>query len=219
MFESMDTPLHRRVLVTTMPDPIRVFPGYLLTYPDTDINIGKWWTLGLEFIASHYPSEYDEWDVLIIETDARMTTEDVDTVRDHMRTHDVVMAGADWRNVLGNKPYHVRRDNRSWIPDPAHADAGRIPGIACVVAGEAGIRHDIRFRWWLADDDFEWQHRVGGGTVLVGNTTVRHNGTQGPLQGERLAAWNEDQETFMRKWGGMPSTGGVLDIETVVESA
>lgn len=219
LFDSLGTPTHRRVVVTTQPDPVRVFPGNVIVYPDTDINISKWWTLGLEHIASHYPSEHDIWDVLIIESDARMTPADVETVRDHMRVHDAVMAGADWRHVLNGKPYHVRRDNRSWIPDPTAADAGRIPGIACVIAGEIGIRHDTDFRWWLADDDFEWQHRVNGGTVLVGGTTVWHVGTQGPLQGERLQAWNEDQAKFLRKWGGMPGTGGVLDIEQVVETA
>lgn len=210
LFESLEVPLHRRVLVTTMPDPIHVFPGALLLYPGTDINIGKWWTIGLEFISSHYPAEDDIWDVLVIETDARMTVSDVDTVRDHMRTLDCVMAGADWRHVLGDRPYHVRRDNDSWVPDPEHADAGRIPGIASVIAGETGIRHDTEFRWWLADDDFEWQHRIHGGTILVGGTEVRHEGTQGALTGERLIAWQEDQEKFFRKWGGMPSTGGVL---------
>ena len=209
MFESLGVPEHRRVLVTTMPDPVKIFPGTLLLYPDTDINIGKWWTIGLEFIASHYPSEHDIWDVLVIETDARMTPRDVDIVRDHMRVHDCVMAGADWRHVLGDKPYHVRRNNDAWVPDPSHADAGRIPGIASVIAGEAGIRHDTNFRWWLADDDFEWQHRINGGTVLVNHTAVEHQGTQGVLTGERLKAWEEDQGKFLTKWGGMPSTGGV----------
>lgn len=210
LFESLGTPQDRRVLITTLPDPVKVFPGNLFRYPDTDINISKWWTIGLEWISSHYAAEDDIWDVLLIETDARMTPEDVDTIRDHMRTLDCVMAGADWRNVLGTKAYHVRRDNLSWIPDPDHGDAGRLPGIALMVAGETGIRHDTNFRWWLADDDFEWQHRVGGGTVLVGGTTVRHVGTQGELQGERLQAWEEDRHKFMAKWGGMPATNGIV---------
>ena len=207
MFESLGVPEHRRVLITTEPDPITVFPGTVLKYHGTDINISKWWTIGLEFIDSFYPSEHDIWDVLLIETDARMSVQDVETVREHMRTLDCVQAGADWLNVLQGKPYYVRRDNSAWIPE------GRMPGIASVIAGEAGIRHDPEFRWWLADDDFEWQHRVGGGTVLVGGTTVVHTGTQGPLTGERLQAWEEDQIKFRAKWGGFPSTGGIVDIE------
>lgn len=209
LFESLGTPLDKRVLITTMPDPVKVFPGNLFKYPDTDINISKWWTIGLEWVASHYVAEDDIWDVLLIETDARMTPEDVDTIRDHMRTLDCVMAGADWRHVLGSQPYKVRRDNSAWVPDPANSDAGRIPGIASVIAGEVGIRHDTNFRWWLADDDYEWQHRAAGGTVLVNNTTVVHTGTQGVLTGERLLAWEEDQVKFLSKWGGMPSTGGI----------
>lgn len=203
LYDSLGTPYNRRVLVTTLPDPVLNFTGSLHLYPGTDINISKWWTIGLDYIASHY-GPGDIWDVLLIETDARMDPEAVDTLRDHMRFLDTVMAGADWMGVLGDQPYHVRRDNIAWTPE------GRMPGIAVVLSGERGIRHDPEYRWWLADDDFEWQHRVNGGTVLVGGLMVHHQGTQGPLTGERLQAFEEDQIKFMAKWGGMPATGGIL---------
>lgn len=204
LFSSLGTPEDRRVLVTTEPDPVLDFPGHLLRYPATDINISKWWTLGLNHIASHYGPD-DIWDVLLIETDARITPQAVDTLRDHMRVLDTVMAGADWHHVLGDQSYKVRRDNAAW-----GGFENRIPGIAAVISGETGIRHDPEFRWWLADDDFEWQHRVNGGTVLVGGLEIQHVGTQGPLTGERLKAWEEDQGKFLAKWGGLPVTGGVL---------
>ncbi len=204
LFTSLGTPPERRVVTTNPPDPITTFDGHLIVWPEIGVNISNWWTIGLDFIAGHY-QEDEIWDVLLIETDARMTPEDVDTVRDHMRTLDVVMAGADWQNVLQGKPYHVRRDNSQWNP------VGRMPGIGAVVAGEAGIRHDPEFRWWYADDDFEWQHRVNGGTVLVGGTTVRHQGTQGPLTGEREIAEREDRVKFEQKWNGGPWIGGVTE--------
>ncbi len=210
LFESLGTPDDRRVLVTNPPDAMETFPGVLLTYPSTEINIGHWWTTGLDYIASHY-SPGDIWDVLLIETDARITPEAVDTLRDHMRFLDCTMAGADWLHTLEDRPYHVRRDNSAWLPE------GRMPGISVVIAGETGIRHDPEFRWWLADDDFEWQHRVGGGTVLVGGLDIHHVGTQGPLTGERLQAFEEDQVKFMAKWSGMPATGGILPAAEVVE--
>lgn len=203
LYESLGTPYDKRVLVTTLPDPVQTFSGSLHLYPDTDINISKWWTIGLDFIAGHYGPD-DIWDVLVIETDARMTPETVDILRDHMRFLDVVQAGADWLHVLGDRPYHVRRDNAAWTPE------GRMPGIATVIAGETGLRHDTEYRWWLADDDFEWQHRANGGTVLVGGLDIQHVGTQGPLTGERLQAFEEDQIKFMAKWGGLPATGGIL---------
>lgn len=210
MFKSLDIPPDRRVLVTNPPDEVPHFPGYLIHYPSSELNISKWWDAGLNHIAKFY-DDGEQWDVLLIETDARMRIEGVATLRRIMRETDTVMAGGDWRNVLSpDSPPHVRRDNTAWVPDPEHPDAGRIPGIACVVAGEAGIRHDHEFRWWLADDDFEWQHRVGGGTVLVPGVEVWHTGTQGPLTGLRLQYWEEDQHKFYEKWGGMPGTGGIV---------
>lgn len=211
LFQSLDVPLDRRILVTNIPDvlePTPEIPTVVVDYQE-GINISRWWTLGLDEISRHYgPNEI--WDVLVIETDARMSPQDVDKIRDYMRAYDCVMAGADWRSVLGEKDHHIRRDNSSWIPDPRYPDAGRVPGMGCVISGETGIRHDPEIRWWLADDDFEWQHRVAGGTILVGGTHLHHVGTQGPLTGERLVAWEEDQHKFMAKWGGMPGTGGIL---------
>lgn len=216
-FHTLGVPIGRRVLVTTQPDPVIDIEACLLHYDGTDINISKWWTIGLDWIASQYADDPDAiWDVLIIETDARMAPSHVEKIRDLMRHHGCVMGGADWRHVLTDQSHHIRRDNSSWIPDPSAADAGRIPGIACVIAGETGIRHDTDFRWWLADDDFEWQHRINGGTILVAGTEIFHQGTQGELTGERLQAWQEDLPRFMEKWGGIPSTGGILpDRETV----
>lgn len=210
IFRTVVTP---GVLVTTQPDPVPqnfMYDVEVVLFDDTEINISKWWTLGLDRIASHY-EDGEPYDVFITETDARMKAEDVDRLREIMRETGCVMAGGDWRNVLPDDvEYHIRRDNSAWTPDPSAMDAGRIPGIACVIAGETGIRHDPEFRWWLADDDFEWQHRVSGGTVLVNDAPVWHVGTQGPLTGERLQAWIEDEPKFLAKWGGLPATGGVV---------
>jgi hypothetical protein len=204
LFESLGTPTNRRVLVTTEPDPVVAFDGHLIHYPYDDINISKWWNLGLDAIASHYKPG-DKWDVLLAESDARQYDYEVDLLRRQMRKYNTVMAGADWEHTL---PYYEtsgyqRRDNSA-------QPVGRIPGILKVVAGETGIRHDPEYRWWLADDDYEWQHRVNGGTFLAAGMSVQHTGTQGPLTGDRLRYWEEDQVKFFNKWGGMPVTNGIV---------
>lgn len=198
------------VLVTTQPDPIPSdFMGddvTVLLFDSTEINISKWWTLGLDHIASFYDGKPDaKWDVLLVETDADIQPKHVERMRRIMREQECVMAGADFFRVLPDRPLHVRRDNSAWLPE------GRCIGFAQVVAGETGLRHDPEFRWWLADDDFEWQHRVNGGTVFIGGgIDVSHIGTQGPLTGERLVAWQEDEPKFEAKWGGLPRNGGIL---------
>lgn len=189
------------VVVTTQPDPIPAdfFSDdvTVLLFDSTEINISKWWTLGLDWIASHY-EEGEKYDVLIVETDADIKPEHVERMRRLMREQEVVMAGADFFRVMPDMPFYVRRDNAPWRAE------GRCIGFAQVIAGEVGLRHDPEFRWWLADDDLEWQARNNGGTILVGGMDVHHVGTQGPLTGDRLRAWEEDQEKFRAKWGMLP---------------
>lgn len=190
------------VTVTTQPDPI---PGALL-FDSDEINISKWWDLGLDHIAEHYDHHgrgLAKWDVLLIESDAWITAEDLYEVRLEMRRSGCIMAGADWQGHLHGRGTNLVRRTHAPILPMTH----RLPGIASVVAGEVGMRHDSQFRWWYADDDYEWQHRVYGGTVLVGGTTVQHSGTT-PLVGERAAYAVEDRERFRVKWGGTPEDGG-----------
>lgn len=206
LFDSLGTPENRRVLVTNPPDIVdRTFPGIVLVHNDPSLNISNWWNEGLDYIEhQNHLAGNDAWDVLLAETDARMDPQQVEQLRSKMREFGAVMAGGDWENTLPHDlDWHFRTDNRY---DPV----GRIPGIMKVVAGETGIRHDPEFRWWLADDDYEWQHRVNGGTLLVRGIDVRHTGTQGPLTGDRLRFWEEDQVKFFDKWGGMPATNGIL---------
>lgn len=205
LFDSLGTPINRRVLVTTMPDPVTEFEGKLIVYPETDLNISTWWNLGLDWIAQRHILSGEKWDVLVAETDARMSAPDVEELRAKMRDSGATMAGGDWEHTLPEYTEQVHRKSNDSLP------IGRIPGIMKVVAGETGIRHDPQFRWWLADDDYEWQHRVQGGTLLVSGIRVVHTGTQGPLTGDRLRFWEEDQDKFYIKWGGLPATNGIIN--------
>lgn len=207
LFETLGTPLHRRVLVTTLPDPVVDDSfAHLVWFTSDELNISKWWNDGLDFIEEAARSEgFDQWDVLVAETDARMRPGDVETLRKLMRGAGAVMAGGDWENTLDPGMGAFYRTSNKYSP------YGRIPGIMKVVAGETGIRHDPEYRWWLADDDYEWEHRVQGGTLLVEGIPVYHTGTQGPLTGDRKKFWEEDQIKFQEKWGGLPATMGIVE--------
>ena len=161
-FESTGISSDRWVLVTTLPSPIdqEDFPGKVFFFFSEEINISKWWNLAEDYIqgANDIRSigEY-KWDVLLIESDARMTPEDIETVRTVMREENCIMAGADWKGLLTDGQQKVRRDNSRWRVD------GRLPGTCHVFAGEAGLRHDPEFRWFLSDDDWVWNHQSNGG--------------------------------------------------------
>src|SRR5882757_2848318 len=110
-----------------------------------------------------------------------------------MRGHQRSLVGADWHNTA-REPVQI---NREPIPGPV---MNRLPGVCMLAAGELGLRFDEQFRWWYADDDFVWQHRVNGGTGLVRGQTILH-GAGHPLEGERAQYAAEDEPKFLAKWG------------------
>lgn len=204
--------IENNVVVAHSPTFLRTDKATVVDYPYEDFNISGWWDFGLNCIGSQYFGESAKYDVLMIESDVRMSRDDVETIRHLMRAHDTVLAGADWQNCLQSDEVKVRRDNSVWIAEGKEAWQSRLPGMAMVVAGEAHIRHDpLMPRFWYSDDHFEWNSRVGGGTLLVGGTTIHHTGTQGPLKGDLLRYAEEDSVEFEKYWGGHPSLGGIPD--------
>lgn len=189
-------PAERRVVVTTLPDPIE--PGLVdaevLLFGSTEFNIGKWWTLGLDWIQDTADAPYE---VLLAESDARIHADDVGMLAWTLRDEGLTAVGPDWFGTLTPGELLVSEVN---LPAPVHH---RLPGTATMVAGELGVRHDPQFRWWYADDDFLFQHRLVGSVALVGGTSLVHAGGT-PLVGE-LSQWaNEDAVKFRDKWGCLP---------------
>lgn len=185
-------PGEHTVVVTTLPEPITVgsVDAEVLLSPEPGINISRWWNLGLDYIAERESGPYE---VLLMESDVRITLETVQVLRREMRDHNLGMTGADWHNTASN-PIDIDRE-----PVPGNV-LHRIPGVCMLVAGELGLRFDEQFRWWYADDDFVWQHRVNGGTGLVRGQSIQH-GTGHPLTGERAQYAVEDDAKFRAKWG------------------
>lgn len=193
------------VLVTTQPNPVgsEDFYGTVILFDSDEINISKWWDLGMEYIRGLNDGPFD---VLLIESDAHMTKEDVNYIRTTMREHDCVIGGADWKNLLRPNEVKIRRDNTRWDV------VGRIPGVAYIFAGEVPeLRHNPEMRFWYADDWMVWLAQSIGGSILVGGTTVEHTGhvTKGGLP-EPIATYaREDLVKFVEHWGGSPHDGGI----------
>lgn len=183
-----------RVVVTTEPDPIERIDGHLVKVDSPELNISKWWTAGLDYIAKN---SYGPYNVLLIESDARISRDDLDQLNHVLNNSDAVMAGADWHGTLESGQVHY---NTSRGPVPAHL---RLPGVCLLVKGELGLRHDPSITFYFADDDFEWQHRANGGTALVGGTTVLHSDTTPRTEAFTKQA-DEDGSRFHAKHGSYP---------------
>lgn len=193
---NLGMPAGRTVIVTTEPEPIgptQIRAAAVLCSPEPGINISRWWNLGLDWIAAQQtPGE--PYEVLCMESDVRIDWPTVTRLRTALREHGLAMVGADWYGVA-REPVEIRRD---LVPETVEH---RIPGVCMLVAGELGLRFDEQFRWWYADDDFEWQHRKAGGTGLVRDLTIKH-GPGRPLTGERAEYAEVDRQRFVAKWGG-----------------
>ena len=192
-------PSDRRVFVTTQPNPIKrgEVDGLLVLFDSEEVNISKWWNLGLDFIADR--AKGGPYDVAWISSDVLLSPDTLNTVRTQMREENTVMAGPDWHGALSNNV--VRRDTKN------HDLSTRIPGVSFVLRGESGIRADPSFRWWLADDDLEWTCKVNGGTLVVAGLTLEHLTDGHPLDEPRYQAFQEDIVKFRDKWGDDPFHG------------
>lgn len=209
LIDSMGLPKNRNVVVAHHPTFLRTDKAEVVDYEGEEFNISKWWDAGLDFIYKKYRNSVEEFDILVIESDVRMTREDVDHVREVMRAHDCAMAGPDWQGCLASNEVKVRRDNSVWVSEGKEPWQSRLPGMGVVIAGELELDHEPLYpRFWFADDHFEWTARENGGTVLVGGTTLHHTGTQGPLTGELKKYAEEDERDFELYWEGLPNFGG-----------
>lgn len=191
----LNHPADRTVVVTTQPHPIHpdsIRPGVtVLVDHEPGINISRWWNLGLEWIAEH--AEPGPYEVLCAESDTRINGRTLQQLVNNLRGHRLAMVGADWFNVTPGA-VEIRRDL-----EPGTIEH-RIPGVCMLVAGELQLRFDEQFRWWYADDDFEWQHRKAGGTGLVGGTSIEH-GPGHVLTGDLADYARTDYHRFVAKWG------------------
>ena len=191
---NLGLPGERTVVVTTEPEPIgptQVKAAAVLCSPEPGINISRWWNVGLDWIADqHEPGPYE---VLCMESDVRIDWSTLSRLRSVLRNYNLGMVGADWYGVVTG----AVETRYALAPEPIQH---RIPGVCMLVAGELGLRFDEQFRWWYADDDFEWQHRKAGGTGLVRGTIIEH-GPGRVLTGERAEYAQVDYQRFVAKWG------------------
>ena len=184
--------------VTAMPKAIEpgTIPGTILPYPERPLNISNWWNFGATAIdAAEEAQGNTEWNIIYMESDARLSPLDIHLLSTALRKHDVGMAGSDWRHLLSEDD--VRHGLMNVHPY-------RLPGFALMVRGELGLRHDPEIRWWFADDSYEYEARVKFGTVMVAGAGLYHVGTDGLDSPDKQTYAVEDEIKFKAKWGVLP---------------
>lgn len=163
-----------------------------------DINISRWWNLGLDWIEEQEDGHPHH--VLILNADARIKPEGVARLSYALDTNPgYVMAGP--KAGVG-----IERETR---PGPLGVHV-RVPGWCFMLNMQAidsdtggPFRIDERFLYWCGDDDVEWRARAAGGTLRVGRIECAHLG-DGVPRGDLARLAREDLARFEEKWRTRP---------------
>lgn len=209
---STGIPPERCVLVTNGRHPILPHESYaehVLYDASPDLNISRWWNIGLaratsDAVFNEGIASLAEVEVLFLNADCQISSNDVSILEYALRELDLSMVGPDYRNLypnlkVGETVVNNRLEPILWWK--------RVPGFCFMIPMESSVRPSNRFRWWYSDDHIEWQARAEKGAGIVGGTTARHPTNGGTLLNSTLQRYaDEDLEKFIKEWGTVPCT-------------
>lgn len=162
---------------------------------EPDMNISKWWNLGMTLAAGKAEEMGVKfWDVIIINDDVIVPDGWVKSVTDTMREMKVAAACSGGRGsmpVLHTKPGPVDLYTR-------------MQGFAFALAGEMGARCNEQLAWWFGDDHLDWLSRQLGGTVMIPGHHVTHLHPNGQMTPELQEQTGKDAAAFKAYWGMVP---------------
>ena len=163
---------------------------------EPEMNISKWWNMGLRLIESQARAErLTQWDVVVLNDDAIIPIGWVHAVASAMREAGAAAACSGGNGV----PHQVLHTE----PGPVGLMT-RMKGFAFVLAGEKGIRADEKLRWYFSDDHVDWMARRLGGMLMIPGFSVNHLHPNMQMTGELQETVPEDAAHFYGYWGKRP---------------
>lgn len=194
--EAIDKQVNSIVMVEGGPDAQMLsVEGHYSVIREPELNISKWWNLGLALCESKAKQmKVPKWDVAILNDDVIVPSGWMQAVSEGMRA---VGAAAGCSGAHG--PHTVLHQQ----PGPVGL-ATRMVGYAFVLAGEKGVRANEQLRWYFSDDHVDWMARRAGGMAMVPGHTVQHLHPNAQMSGELHATVPEDAARFAAYWGMRP---------------
>jgi hypothetical protein len=169
--------------------------GLPVLYTPEEPNISAMWNLALDLLAETFPGQ--AYDVAVLNDDAVVPAYWFDHVSGPMSYTGAAAGCVDQHHRLDRPVLHTAA-----APVDLHE---RLTGYAFILDGTRGIRANENMRWWLSDDDIDWQARTRGGTVIVPGEPVQHPPNGGTPCTGRFATWfEEDRVKFIQQWGRAP---------------
>lgn len=161
---------------------------------EPELNISRWWNLGIQMIADRAHQEHmTKWNVVILNDDAIIPQGWVKALDQVMRGRQVAAASSGNPNPI--PAIHTQ-------PGPVNL-ATRLQGFAFMLAGERGVRANEQLKWYFSDDHVDWLSRQQGGVVSIPGFQVEHlypNAQVTPEIQEQIA---KDAHVFTQYWNGM----------------
>lgn len=184
-------------------------PGVLTELENVEIirndeqppNLSRLWNIGLERAKEDALLRGEnQWEVAVINDDTVLPECWLDDMARTLREHSqaVIAFGDQWDSTS-----HAILHTTPKTTDYRH----RITGYAHISKGEIGLRFDESMLWWYSDDDYDWQARLAGGSLLVPKATVKHLDPNGHTSRNSAlqAQADKDKQTFLNKWGMLPT--------------
>lgn len=194
----MGMPKHRILIVANGEHPLTEHETKTRVLYDRnrDINISRWWNLGLDRIEALESDEDDfvaPHHVLVLNADARIGPNGIAKLSFFLDVNPEIHMVGPMRGVGRHKETR---------PEPLGLEQ-RIPGYCFMLTSNNRMRADEQFRWWCGDDDLMWRAAESGGTLRVGRLMFGHLG-DGMPRGKLMKLANEDLIRFEAKWGIRP---------------
>lgn len=162
---------------------------------EPDLNISKWWNLGLSLVDSHvHESGTKKWNVVILNDDAIIPKGWVYAVSEKMREMKAAAACSGSPHQM--PVFHTQ-------PGPVDLRT-RLQGFAFMLAGEKGVRANEQLRWYFSDDHVDWLSRQLGGMVTIPGFPVNHLYPNQQMTPEMHQMVAEDAAAFVAYWGARP---------------
>lgn len=202
-FAAIREQVDRVIIVEGGPDAKTIEHQFVVREPE--LNISRWWNLGLTLAASQMQDinqerrnagagDLTKWDVAIINDDAIVPEGWFRAVSEKMREMKAAAA-------CSGTPYAMSSFHTHAGPVDLHT---RMQGYAFVLAGEKGVRANEKLKWYFSDDHVDWMSRQLGGMVNIPGYVVEHLHPNGQMTPELQAQTAEDAAEFVAYWGARP---------------
>lgn len=184
------------VVVEGGPDAQILDPDGFSIIREPELNISKWWNLGLTLIESRMKQDgIKRWDVAILNDDTIVPPGWMEAVTSAMREENAA-AGCSGGTAVPHRIVHRQ-------PGPVGLIT-RMKGFAFVLAGGKGVRANENLRWYFSDDHVDWLSRKLGGMVMIPGFGVEHLHPNEQMGPELQAMVPEDAARFVAFWGARP---------------